>query len=131
MLIVTAKLPQFKVRSTCGLSRSSVPLTARKGPYTEEKSVKSPGLLSKSLSSHLKYHLYPTAWVIPGELNAMKTLVHCNCGLATMSGEVDVRFIALLSPFDRTQRHFLLRKSQSSHLKYHLDPAAWVHPGVS
>ena len=33
----------------------------------------------------------------------MINLVHCDCELATMSGEVHVRFIALLSPFDRTQ----------------------------
>jgi len=39
----------------------------------------------------------------PGELNATKNCVRCNGGLATMLGEVDVRFIVLLSPFDRTQ----------------------------
>jgi hypothetical protein len=37
------------------------------------------------------------------DINAMKNRVHCNCGLATMSGEVSVRFFALLSPLDRTQ----------------------------
>jgi len=77
----------------CDLWRSSVPLTARKGPFIEEKSVKSP----------IKYHLDPAAWVLPGEINAMKSLVRCSGRLATMSGEVNVRFIALLSPFDRTQ----------------------------
>jgi hypothetical protein len=87
--------------------------------------------LRKSQSSHLKYHLDPAAWVLPGKINALKNLALCNCGLATMSDEVVVRFIALFSPFDRTQGHFLLRKSQSSHLKYHLDQAAWVIPGVS
>ena len=57
----------------------------------------------KSQSSHRKYHLDLAAWVLPGEINAMNILVHCNCGLATMSGDVNVRFNALFSPFDRTQ----------------------------
>jgi hypothetical protein len=39
----------------------------------------------------------------PGELNAMKNCVRYNGGLTTMLDEVDVRFITLLSPFDRTQ----------------------------
>ena len=60
-----------------------------------------------------KYHLDPAAWVLPGEVNAMKNLVHCNYGLAKMSGEVNVRFIALLSPFDRTQGPVYLGKKVS------------------
>jgi hypothetical protein len=76
----------------CNLSRSSVTLTAFKGPVIEE-----------SQSSHRKYHLDLAAWVLPGEMKSMNNLVRCNCELATMSGEVNVRFIALLSPFDRTQ----------------------------
>ena len=83
--------------------RSSVPLTARKGPFIEEKS-----------ASHRKYHLDPAAWVLPGEINAMKNLVHCSGILATMSGEVHVRFIALLSSFDRTQEPFIEEKSVKS-----------------
>jgi len=66
--------------------------------------------------------------VLPGEINAMKNRVLCNCGLVTMSGEVNVRFIALLSPFDRTQGPFVKDKS-FNHRKYHLDPAAWVLSG--
>jgi len=37
------------------------------------------------------------------KLNAMKNCAQSNGGLTTMLGEVDVRFIVLLSPFDRTQ----------------------------
>ena len=57
----------------------------------------------KSRSSHLKYQLDPVAWVLPGEINAMKNWFRSSRGLATTSGEVNVRFISLLSPFDRTQ----------------------------
>jgi hypothetical protein len=85
------------------LPRSSVPLTTRKVP-----------LIVESQSSHRKYHLDPAAWVLSGEINAMNILVHCNCGLATMSGDVDVRFTALLSPFDRTQGSVYYGKSVKS-----------------
>jgi hypothetical protein len=54
-------------------------------------------LLRKRQSSHLKYHLDPAAWVLPGEINATKNLFNCNCGLARMPGEVVVPFIALFS----------------------------------
>ena len=51
----------------------------------------------------LNYHLDSAVWVLPGELNALKNCAHSNGGLNTMLGEVDMRFIVLLSPFDRTQ----------------------------
>ena len=47
--------------------------------------------------------LDPVAWVLPGEINAMKNCVRYSRGLATISSEVNVRFVSLLSPFDRTQ----------------------------
>ena len=37
----------------------------------------------------------------PGEQNAIKNCVDCNWGLATLPGEVDVRFIEHFSLFDR------------------------------
>ena len=39
--------------------------------------------------------------VLPGKMTAMKTCAHFNWGLATMPGEVNVRFIVLLGLFDR------------------------------
>jgi len=59
--------------------------------------------VDESGSTDLKCHLEPAAWVYSGELNATKKCAHCNWGLATLPGEVDVRFITLLSLFDRMQ----------------------------
>ena len=55
--------------------------------------------------------LDPAGWVYPGELNAMKYCANCNWGLATLPGEVDMRFIAYISLFDRTQGHVGGRKA--------------------
>ena len=59
----------------------------------------------------------------------MENCADCNEVLATLSGEVDVRFIALLSPFDRAQGPICGEKAGSSRLKCHFDSKAWVLPG--
>ena len=41
--------------------------------------------------------------MLPGKINAMENCARCDWGLNTLSDEVYVRFIALLSLFDRTQ----------------------------
>ena len=41
--------------------------------------------------------------MLPGKINAMENCAHCNGGLTTLSGEVNVQFVVLLSLFDRMQ----------------------------
>jgi hypothetical protein len=65
--------------------------------------------------------------VYPDELCAMKNGAHYNWGLATLSNEVDVRFVALLSLFDRTQGRVGGQKWADCPEISPLDPAAWVH----
>ena len=67
--------------------------------------------------------------MLPGKMNAMKNCAHCNWGLTTLSDVVNVRFIVLLSRFDRTQGRVRGGKIKSSSLKCHLDPEALVLPG--
>ena len=59
----------------------------------------------------------------------MENCTGSNEGLATLSGEVDVRFIDLLSPFDRAQGPACGEKAGSSRLKCHLNLEPWVLPG--
>ena len=67
--------------------------------------------------------------MLPGGINATMNCDACNEGLATTSGEVDVLFISLLRPFDRTQGLVCGGKVGQSHLKSQLDLEAWVLPG--
>jgi hypothetical protein len=71
-------------------------LTANNAPFVEEKLIKSPEMPPR----------FPSAWVFPDEMSAMKNCVRCSGGLTTQLGEVFVRFIALLSSFDRTLSPF-------------------------
>ena len=50
-----------------------------------------------------KFTLGSAAWGLSGEINADKNCVHWIGGLTTMSGEVDARFIVVLTPFDLTK----------------------------
>ena len=59
----------------------------------------------------------------------MENCARCNSGLTTLSGEVDVRFIALFVLCDRTQGPLWDGKAGQGDLKFHLDQAAWVLPG--
>ena len=51
----------------------------------------------------MKCHLDLVVLVPPGETNATENCVRCERGVTTLSSEVNVRFIVLLSLFDRTQ----------------------------
>ena len=57
--------------------------------------------------------------MLPGKINAMENCARCELGLTTMSGEVNVRFIVLLSLFDRTQGRVCGGKAGSTDLKCH------------
>ena len=79
-------------------------------------------------SNHLKCHLDPAAYVLPGEINSVEKCTGCNEEPATLSGEVDVRFIVRFSTFHCTQGLVCGRTVGSNHLKHHLVLAAWVLP---
>ncbi len=75
----------------------------------------------KAGSSRLKCRLDSAVWILPGEINAMKICAGYNEALATLSGEVDVGFIALLSLSDRAQGPICGEKAGSSRLNCRLD----------
>ena len=88
------------------LDRTQGPVCGRRAIQRTPQSVwplTGPRLWRKSRSSHLIFLLDPAAWELPCEINATKNCARCNGGLAITPGEVDMRFIALLSPFDRIQ----------------------------
>ena len=71
--------------------------------------------------SLLKTHLDLEAWVLQGETTVMINCALCNEGLVTRSGEVDVRFISLLCPFDCTQGLVCEEEVGQSLLKNYFD----------
>ena len=48
--------------------------------------------------------------MFPGKINAMENCARCDWGLTTLSGEVIVRFIAILSLFDSRKAVFVVEK---------------------
>ena len=48
--------------------------------------------------------------MLPGKINAMENCVRCDWGLTTLPGEVNVRFIVLLSLFDSRKAVFVVEK---------------------
>ena len=107
-----------------GLIALLSPFGHAQGPVCGEKAG------SSRLKCHfVKCHFDSEAWVLPGEINAMENCAGCNERLATLSGEANVRFIALLSPFDCAQGRFRGEEAGSSRLKCHFDSEAWVLPG--
>ena len=83
----------------------------------------------KAGSGHLKCHLDLAAWILPDEIDAKENCAGCYERLVTLSGEINVRLIELLSLFDPTQDLFRGGLAGSSRLKCHFDSEVWVLPG--
>ena len=64
----------------------------------------------KAGSTDLKCHLDPSAWVLPGKINAMENCARCEWGLTNLSSEINVRFIALLSLLTARKAVFVVEK---------------------
>ena len=67
----------------------------------------------------MKYHLDPGG---VGVINATENSFRCNKRLIILSGEINVQFIVLLSPFDGTQRPVYEGITSNVIMNYHLDP---------
>ena len=68
--------------------------------------------------------------MLPGAINATEIRARCNEGLATMSGEVDVQFIALFSGFHRKQGPCLCPKSRVESLEMSSRYSDVILPGA-
>jgi hypothetical protein len=68
--------------------------------------------------------------VLSAVINAIKNCAYSTEGFETTSSEVDVLFLSLLNPFDRTHGLFCGGKVGHNLLTSHFDPEAWLLSAV-